>query len=59
MTTQPVIIEVALSTRPDRNPNAPTTLAEATQQGLDCMAAGRVARPHAPAATAGPGAGRY
>src|SRR5689334_18911354 len=40
LTTQPVIIEVALSTRPDRNPNAPSTLAEATEQGLECMAAG-------------------
>ena len=38
--TAPAIIEVALSTRPDRTPHAPTTLAEATRQGLECMAAG-------------------
>ncbi len=36
----PVIIEVALSTRPDRNPTAPRSLAEATEQGLACIDAG-------------------
>ncbi len=36
----PVIVEVALSTRPDRNPHAPRSLADATEQGLACMAAG-------------------
>jgi 3-keto-5-aminohexanoate cleavage enzyme len=37
---EPVILEVALSTRPDRNPHAPRTLEEATEQGLACMEAG-------------------
>lgn len=36
----PAIIEVALTTRPERNPHAPTTLAEIRDQGLACMAAG-------------------
>jgi 3-keto-5-aminohexanoate cleavage enzyme len=36
----PCIIEVALSCRPDRNPNAPLHLDDLVQQGLDCMAAG-------------------
>lgn len=36
----PVIIEVALTTRPDRNPNAPRSLEEATAQGLECIEAG-------------------
>jgi uncharacterized protein (DUF849 family) len=36
----PVIIEVALSTRPDRNPNAPTTPAALVKEGLACMDAG-------------------
>jgi 3-keto-5-aminohexanoate cleavage enzyme len=36
----PVIIEVALTTRPDRNPTAPSSLADATAQGLACIDAG-------------------
>ena len=36
----PVIIEVALTTRPDRNRTAPTTVDEVVTQGLACMEAG-------------------
>lgn len=36
----PVILEVGLTTRPDRNPTAPSTLADACEQGLACMDAG-------------------
>ncbi len=38
--SQPVVLEVALSTRPDRNPHAPRTLEQATEQGLACIDAG-------------------
>jgi 3-keto-5-aminohexanoate cleavage enzyme len=40
VTDLPVIIEVGLTTRPDRNPTAPSSLADATEQGLACMDAG-------------------
>jgi 3-keto-5-aminohexanoate cleavage enzyme len=36
----PVVVEVALSTRPDRNPHAPRTLEDARDQGLACIDAG-------------------
>jgi uncharacterized protein (DUF849 family) len=36
----PCIIEVALSTRPERNRNAPTTSHETIEQGLACIDAG-------------------
>src|SRR3954451_4540980 len=36
----PVIIEVALTTRPDRNPNTGRTLDEVVGQGLACIDAG-------------------
>ena len=36
----PVIIEVALTTRPDRNSTAPSSLADAAEQGLACIDAG-------------------
>jgi uncharacterized protein (DUF849 family) len=40
MNPTPVILEVALSTNPRRNPHAPTTLAELTKEGLACIDAG-------------------
>lgn len=40
MNPTPVILEVALSTSPQRNPHAPTTLAELTKDGLACIDAG-------------------
>jgi uncharacterized protein (DUF849 family) len=40
MTEAPVVIEVALTTNPARNPKAPASLEEATEQGLACMDAG-------------------
>src|ERR1043165_2463118 len=39
-TTDPCIIEVALSTRPERNQTAPRTPEEMIAQGLACMEAG-------------------
>lgn len=39
-TDTPVVIEVGLTTRPERNPHAPTSLEEATEQGLACIEAG-------------------
>jgi uncharacterized protein (DUF849 family) len=36
----PVIIEVALTTRPDRNPTAPASLDDTIEQGLACIDAG-------------------
>ena len=39
-TETPVVIEVALTTRPDRNPNAGRTIAEVVGQGLACIDAG-------------------
>ena len=39
-TDDPVIIEVALTTRPDRNRTTPRTVDELVEQGLACMDAG-------------------
>ena len=36
----PVIVEVALSTRPDRSPHAPIGVDDVVEQGLACMEAG-------------------
>jgi len=40
MNPTPVILEVALSTSLQRNPHAPTTLADLTKDGLACIDAG-------------------
>ncbi|MGA2306537.1 MAG: 3-keto-5-aminohexanoate cleavage protein [Acidimicrobiales bacterium] len=39
-TDAPVIIEVALTSKPERNPNSPTSFDELIEQGLACMDAG-------------------
>lgn len=52
---EPVVVEVALSARPDRNPNAPRTPAETIAQGLACIDAGAsVVHVHLPDLQLGP-----